>query len=217
MLIYQSENVVIKLPRKNYLKFFSIGVISMGSNIIYAVESAGDASLKKPMQIIKSAKGIQISYASYLIDEAKVTDGYADELIFPEDEKQIVEFVKRADKENKSITISGARTGIVAGAVPYSGSLLSTEKMKRVIGIEKDPQEERWYLKVQPGVTLQEVNHIIKDKKDINLEIPGWLSFQKEERKFFYPPDPTEDTASIGGTVATNASGARSYKYGARN
>ena len=31
----------------------------------------------------------------------------------------------------------------------------------------------------------------------------------------FYPPDPTETGASIGGTIATNASGARSFKYGA--
>jgi FAD/FMN-containing dehydrogenase len=32
--------------------------------------------------------------------------------------------------------------------------------------------------------------------------------------KQFYPPDPTEITASIGGTIATNASGSRSFKYG---
>ena len=30
----------------------------------------------------------------------------------------------------------------------------------------------------------------------------------------FYPPDPTEVSASVGGTVATNASGARSFQYG---
>jgi FAD/FMN-containing dehydrogenase len=31
----------------------------------------------------------------------------------------------------------------------------------------------------------------------------------------FYPPDPTETSASIGGTIATNASGSRSFRYGA--
>jgi len=30
----------------------------------------------------------------------------------------------------------------------------------------------------------------------------------------FYPPDPTENTSSIGGNIATNASGSRSFKYG---
>ena len=41
--------------------------------------------------------------------------------------------------------------------------------------------------------------------------------FQKavEAENLFYPPDPTEWSCQIGGTVATNASGARSFKYGA--
>src|SRR5207247_9419554 len=30
----------------------------------------------------------------------------------------------------------------------------------------------------------------------------------------FYPPDPTERSCYLGGTVATNASGARTFKYG---
>jgi FAD/FMN-containing dehydrogenase len=36
-----------------------------------------------------------------------------------------------------------------------------------------------------------------------------------QSRGQFYPPDPTETGASIGGTIATNASGSRSFKYGA--
>jgi FAD/FMN-containing dehydrogenase len=31
----------------------------------------------------------------------------------------------------------------------------------------------------------------------------------------FYAPDPTENTSSIGGNIATNASGSRSFRYGA--
>lgn len=30
----------------------------------------------------------------------------------------------------------------------------------------------------------------------------------------FYPPDPTETAAAVGGTIATNASGSRSFRYG---
>jgi D-lactate dehydrogenase (cytochrome) len=36
-----------------------------------------------------------------------------------------------------------------------------------------------------------------------------------EAKNLFYPPDPTEWSCQIGGTVATNASGAKSFKYGA--
>src|SRR5205085_11505347 len=40
--------------------------------------------------------------------------------------------------------------------------------------------------------------------------------FQREVRSrgLLYPPDPTESSCYLGGTVATNASGARSFKYG---
>lgn len=40
--------------------------------------------------------------------------------------------------------------------------------------------------------------------------------FQKETeaKGLFYPPDPTEWSCQLGGTVATNASGSRSFKYG---
>src|SRR5436189_3422154 len=48
---------------------------------------------------------------------------------------------------------------------------------------------------------------------------PGVIlaDFQKavDSEGLFYPPDPTEWSCQIGGTVATNASGARSFKYGA--
>ncbi|MFN2492379.1 MAG: FAD-binding oxidoreductase, partial [Pyrinomonadaceae bacterium] len=35
-----------------------------------------------------------------------------------------------------------------------------------------------------------------------------------ESEDLFYPPDPTERSCFLGGTVATNASGARTFKYG---
>ena len=38
--------------------------------------------------------------------------------------------------------------------------------------------------------------------------------FRQEPDSYFYLPDPTETSASLGGTVATNASGARTFRYG---
>ncbi len=45
--------------------------------------------------------------------------------------------------------------------------------------------------------------------------ILGDLQKAVEAEGLFYPPDPTEWSCQIGGTVATNASGSRSFKYGA--
>src|SRR5262249_7212101 len=36
-----------------------------------------------------------------------------------------------------------------------------------------------------------------------------------DAKGMFYPPDPTERTCFVGGTISTNASGARTFKYGA--
>ncbi len=56
---------------------------------------------------------------------------------------------------------------------------------------------EEKYLLVQPGVFLKEIQELV------------------EKESLFYPPDPTERNSFIGGNVATNASGARTFKYGA--
>jgi D-lactate dehydrogenase (cytochrome) len=70
--------------------------------------------------------------------------------------------------------------------------VIATSKMNRIVSI--DP--ERLRAVVQPGVILGE--------------------FQQEVERFgvFYPPDPTERSCYIGGTIATNSSGARTFKYG---
>jgi len=38
--------------------------------------------------------------------------------------------------------------------------------------------------------------------------------YRESPATYFYPPDPTEMGAALGGTVSTNASGARTYRYG---
>ncbi len=51
-------------------------------------------------------------------------------------------------------------------------------------------------LTVEPGVLLME------------------LAAYVEEKGFFYPPDPGEKSATIGGNISTNAGGMRAVKYG---
>lgn len=40
------------------------------------------------------------------------------------------------------------------------------------------------------------------------------LSAYVEDHDFFYPPDPGEKSATIGGNISTNAGGMRAVKYG---
>ncbi|MCD6423798.1 MAG: FAD-binding oxidoreductase [Elusimicrobia bacterium] len=129
------------------------------------------------------------NFERYLEDESSVK-GQAEKVIIPENENEISEIFKFSQKEKIPVTISGGRTGVTGGAVPERGIVISSEKLKK---IEFD--EKQQILKVQAGVFLSEIEDFLK------------------KTPFFYPPDPTEKLASFGGTVATDASGARGFFY----
>jgi FAD/FMN-containing dehydrogenase len=124
------------------------------------------------------------------ITDASGYPGSADQVFSPESEAQVVEILQRASAENVPITVMGALTGVTGGAAPQGGWGLSLAKL-RVINIEQGKAT------VGPGVLLREV------------QAAAAATGQ------FYAPDPTENTSSIGGNIATNASGSRSFRYGA--
>ena len=125
---------------------------------------------------------------SYLVD-ASGFRGQADKLLVPADEPELIEIVRAADRESIAITISGGRTGLTGGSVAQGGWVVSLEKFQ--------------HLEIKKGRAIAGAG--------VSLE-----SVQTGARRTrqFYPPDPTERTASIGGNIATNASGARSFRYG---
>ncbi len=131
-------------------------------------------------------------FQDYLTDASNLQGGNADKLFIPETREEISEILKEANAKNIQVTISGARTGTVGGAIPFGGFVISLEKFKK-LEISKDEQKAV----IGAGVLLTDV------QKATDAE------------NLFYPPDPTEWSCQIGGTVATNASGARSFKYGA--
>ena len=91
------------------------------------------------------------------------------------------------------VTVRGAGTGQAGGSVPVSGGVvLSLKAMDQILEFD----EAACTLRVQPGILLQEVKA------------------EAEKRGLYYPPDPGEKTATIGGNAATNASGPYAVKYG---
>ncbi|MDQ3064629.1 MAG: FAD-binding oxidoreductase [Acidobacteriota bacterium] len=128
---------------------------------------------------------------NYLTDASNLQGGFSEKLFIPETRKEIAEILKEANTQKISITVSGARTGTVGGAIPFGGYVISLEKLNRINEINDE------FAVVESGVILTDLQKAV------------------EARNLFYPPDPTEWSCQIGGTVATNASGARSFKYGA--
>ncbi len=173
------------------------------------------------LKVIRSKEEINESYAAYLTDESRLPGGSAESVIFAHSEKQVVKVLKQASASSTPVTVSAGRTGIVGGAVPQGDILLSLEGMNRFLGARWDEKENCWCVRVQPGLTIAELQQILH-KKDFaetfsfldEVSTTSLQQFSAESDRWFYPPDPTEKSAHIGGTVATNASGARSFKYG---
>ncbi len=150
----------------------------------------------------------------YLIDECKIR-GNADRVVIPENEHELSSIVREANGSGTNITISGLRTGLCGGSVPYGGILISMERFSSMIGIGKD--DDGYFLRVQPCVTIDDIVRTVQLKRIDGFQdiTPNACSeFRSDKRKFFYPVDPTEMKGSIGGNISANASGARTFRYG---
>jgi FAD/FMN-containing dehydrogenase len=111
-------------------------------------------------------------------------------LIVPSDEAGVRAALREASAQRTGVTIAGAGTGVTGARVPLGGWVLSLEKLQR--------------LEIQSGSAVVGAGVRLRD-----------LHAAAQSTRQFYPPDPTETGASLGGTIATNASGSRSFRYGA--
>lgn len=120
--------------------------------------------------------------------------GHADQVVFPEAPEEVAEILRQASLDKTPVTVSGAGTGTVGGRVPQSGIVISTDRLNQIKSLVRSEKGARAV--AQAGVRLADLQQFV------------------EAEGFLYPPDPTERSCYIGGTVATNASGARTFKYG---
>jgi glycolate oxidase len=114
-------------------------------------------------------------------------------VVKPERTEQVAAILKLADEARIPVTPRGGGTGLCGGCVPtYGGIVLSLEKMNRVIEIDQENQ----MAVAEAGVTLLDFGRAVED---------AGLSF---------PPHPGDESAMLGGLIATNAGGSRAVKYG---
>lgn len=160
------------------------------------------------------------NYAPYLADESRLPHQGADVLFFPNDEAELAAVMREMGARGLTVTVAGARTGLVGGCVPAGGAVVALDRFDKTLGLRFDDATGEWRVLAEPAVTLRDLADWINKKTFPGLTgraSPETLAaldkFKEDNRSFFYPPDPTEMSASLGGTVATNASGAASYKY----
>lgn len=129
---------------------------------------------------------------NYLTDASNIK-GFCDAVYFPKNVDELRHTIREADENKTSVTIAGNGTGLAGARVPMGGVVISTEKLNTVIKINA----KEMFAVVEPAVLLSDLQQAVN------------------ELGLLYPPDPTERNCHIGGTVATNASGEKTFKYGA--
>ena len=138
------------------------------------------------------------------VGEEIATEYYRDEMpeygVFPpelyveaENKEEVSSIMAYAYQENIPVVCRGAGTGLAGGATcKYGGIMLSIMRMNRIFPVDHKNQT----ITAEPGALL--------------IDIQAAASAEG----LFYPPDPGEKTASIGGNVITNAGGMKAVRYG---
>ena len=155
-------------------------------------------------------------YQDYLRDESRSV-GRAESISFPTSTEQVAEILVWAQKRGIQVTVQGGRTGLAAAAVPQGGHIMNLTRMNRVLGCRQDATG-KFTLLVEPGLPLAQLRRMLAGKK---FNTGGWDAPSLEAytalcrgQEQFFSPDPTEASATLGGMVNCNASGARSFAYG---
>ena len=124
--------------------------------------------------------------SSFLSDAAHVPGGYAAGVAFPRSVADVAAVVREAGH----VLPIGAQSSLTGGATPRGDVVLSTRALAAIDILSGQR------VRVGAGVPLAELQRVLMAKG------------------LYYPPVPTFDGAFVGGTIATNAAGAATFKYG---
>lgn len=137
---------------------------------------------------MKSAP-ITASNQALLRDESRMI-GAAKEVITPECGEEVAQCVRQTLQAGEKLTIRGSGTGLNGGCVPRGGRVLDLSRLNHMGEIEG---EKLW---VEAGVTLEDVTR------------------KAAAAQLRFPPNPTEQNATLGGLFATGGAGPSSLCFG---
>lgn len=129
---------------------------------------------------------------TYCEDSSNLKGGHAESVVLPETIEDLSLLVRSANSGKIPLTVSGGGTGTTGSRIPFGGTVVSMERFNMIHEVSNKTMSAR----LESGVMVED------------------LKCACEHEGLFYTSHPTEKTASVGGTVATNASGSRSFKYG---
>jgi len=125
----------------------------------------------------------------------------------PRTEAELAEVMRAASEAGEPMTLSAALTGLTGAAVPRESGVLID-----LTGLDTVPDRAGWK-RITPFLLIDERDSsrgIVAPGVSLNA-----LNEALDDLDLWYPPHPGELRASLGGNVSTNASGPRTFAFGA--
>src|SRR5206468_7058062 len=111
-------------------------------------------------------------------------------ILQPSTTQELAEIISEANKNHTPVTIAGAGTGLTGARVPHGGVVVSLARFQTL-------EISKGSARCGAGLPLSDLQN------------------EAAKTRQFFGPNPTENSASVGGIISTNAGGARSFRFGA--
>jgi glycolate oxidase len=155
-----------------------------------------DEDVKLKLEAIVGTKNVSFSkddIEKASVDESPLKPHPPEVVVKPITTAEVSAIMKLANQKLIPVVAQGSRTGLAGASHPIRGGIaLSLERMNKIIEID----EENLMAVVEPAVLVDDVHKAV------------------EKMGLYYPPDPGQESGSIGGNINTNAGGMRALKYG---
>ncbi|MFA5870048.1 MAG: FAD-linked oxidase C-terminal domain-containing protein [Candidatus Bathyarchaeia archaeon] len=155
-----------------------------------------DEGIRRRLEAVVGAKNVSttgedIEKAS--VDESPLEPHPPEIVVKPANTAEVSAVMRLAYEETIPVVAQGGRTGLSGASHPVRGGIaLSLERMNKILEIDED----NLTCTSEPAALISEVHAA--------TEAVG----------LYYPPDPGQESGSIGGNINTNAGGMRAAKYG---
>jgi FAD/FMN-containing dehydrogenase len=145
-----------------------------------------------------------ITGAEHVLTDADVTDGYATDwtrryhgqarcVVRPGSTDEVAQVIRVCARFNVPVVPQGGNTGLVGGGIPHGGVLLSLRRLSRLDQVD----ELAGQVTAGAGATIADLRaHAARAGLEYGVDLAA------------------RDSATVGGTIATNAGGIQTVRYG---
>jgi len=130
------------------------------------LRSKAPAGTGERCPVVDRREKIEEAYSQYLMDESRLQGTVPERIYFPRTTGEVAAALSDISQRGETVTVSGARTGIVGGAAPQdTPNLISLENVRMPLVVNRDSGGDRggdrvgkasgWVVRAGAGTTLE--------------------------------------------------------------